>query len=227
MQKIRSVLKIGSTGVALCDTFGSSAGAGLELMLGTGALLEFELRGEAVGESAALPDYPLEELANLACYFALDFECVNSSTPPLLILDGITVRRDDNGRTVLAIPLVNNAAENILNALKERNTVEFVCEIGGVDGSGNYAFAWQFPLTVRSRVYIGDGNPSLPPQVLYYTADQINGIIAGLEGKIVIPSAGEVKLDGECEFFPGMDVESALQSVGAQLAGVQSELEGI
>ena len=40
-------------------------------------------------------------------------------------------------------------------------------------------------------------------------------------------NAADIIISAECEFFPGMDVESALQSVGAQLAGVQSELEGI
>ena len=46
MQKIRSILKITNSGAALSDIYGSTAGIGLELMLGTGCLLEFELHQE-------------------------------------------------------------------------------------------------------------------------------------------------------------------------------------
>ena len=227
MQKIRSVLKIGSSGVTLCDTYGSSSGAGLELMLGTGSQLEFELRSEPAGTSAVLPDYPVAGLAGLTYYFALDFECGNNSAPPLLIIDGISAGQDENGRTLLTVPLVNSAVEQIANALKGRSSIELVCELGGIDGEGKTAFAWQFPVTVRSRVYLGDSSQTPEPATLYYTAVQVNAIVNDLKNRLDHPLAGEIVLSPEAEYFAGENVESVLQIIGKTIDGLQTELEGI
>ena len=73
MQKLRSILKIGNAGAALCDPYGSTSGITLEMMLGTGCVLEFELRREVSGESAVLPDYDPAALNAASLYCALDF----------------------------------------------------------------------------------------------------------------------------------------------------------
>lgn len=225
MQKIRSILKITNSGAALCDNYGSTAGIGLELMLGTSCMLEFELRGESSGSSAVLPDYPVEHLAAASYYCALDFSCFNSDDPPLLIFTGVSVAADEAGRTVFTVPVNNSAVDRIVSVMKERMSTELYCELGGYDSEGNSVFAWQFKLTMRSRVYLGadNGNESIAPDPAYYTAVQIDAMLAGLSQSpgcdIAVKDAGD--------YFEGENVEAVLQEIGGQLDGIAEILEGI
>ena len=225
MQKIRSILKIGSSGAALCDPYGSEAGISLELMLGTGGVLEFELRSEVVEDSAVLPDFPMEDISAAGYYFALDARCANSNDPPLLIFTGVSVAADEAGRTVFTVPVNNSAVDRIVSVMKERMSTELYCELGGYDSEGNSVFAWQFKLTMRSRVYLGadNGNESIAPDPAYYTAVQIDAMLAGLSqspgGDIAVKDAGD--------YFEGENVEAVLQEIGGQLDGIAEILEGI
>ena len=226
MQKIRSILKITNSGAALCDIYGSTAGVGLELMLGTGCLLEFELHKEASGTTAQLPDFPADQLTPSACYCALDFSCGNSDDPPLLIFTGVTLKADSNGHTVFTVPVNNSAVARIVSALKERSSAELFCELGGYDGEGNSLFAWQFKIIMRSRVYLGaaDGEETPLPDPTYYTAVQIDAMLAAL--KVGVPN-GDIHVKDEGSYFSGTTVETVLQEIGSELDGVQKFLEGI
>ena len=236
MQKIRSFLKIGTSGALLCDSFGSDTGITLELMLGTGVILEFELHNEAVGESAELPDYPLDELDFAAGYCAFDLTCTNSDDPPLLILSGITLTRDAEGHTIFSVPVNNSATARIVEAIGTKSEQEFFCEIGGFDQDGKPVFAWQFPVTLRNRVYRGNGGESIVDDPAYLTAVQVRAIAAGLEEKInavsATPDSGTVtaanlNVNDVGIYFTAANVEDVLQEIGSQLAGVNSLLEEI
>lgn len=225
MQKIRSILKITNSGAALCDNYGSTAGIGLELMLGTSCMLEFELRGESSGSSAVLPDYPVTHLAAASYYCALDFSCFNSDDPPLLIFTGVGVAADEVGHTVFTVPVNNSAVDRIVSVMKERMSTELYCELGGYDSEGNSVFAWQFKLTMRSRVYLGadNGNESIAPDPAYYTAVQIDAMLAGLSQS----PGGDIAVEDAGDYFEGENVEAVLQEIGGQLDGIAEILEGI
>jgi hypothetical protein len=229
MQKIRSILKIGNSGASLCDIYGAAAGVSLELMASTACLLEFELHIPASGEDARLPDYPADELKNYTCYCALDFSCTNRDDPPLLIFSGISVKTDENGRTVFSVPMPNGCGSVVSDALKGQSRLELFCELGGFDGEGNPVFAWQFPVTVRSRVYLGNGNESVPEDPVYFTAVQIQAIAAESERKIenISPDTDELPVIDAGNFFTGQNVEDVLQEIGSQLAGMDEILGGI
>ena len=229
MQKIRSILKIGNSGAALCDEYGATSGTTLELMLGTGCLLEFELRGDAAGESAVLPDYPLDELTPGGYYCAFDFSCGNRSDPPLLILDGVTLAKDAAGRTVFTVPLINNACAEISEALTGKNTAELFCELGGFDGDGRAVFAWQFKVIVRSRVYYDDGSATQFSQPPYYTAVQVDALVSGLEERLrgEVFSAGNIGVSDPGNYFVSGNVEDVLQEIGMEISGAAEELENI
>ena len=240
MQKIRSILKIGSAGASLCDAYGSNSGVTLELTSGTSYILEFELRSEAVGESAVLPDYPLDDLPASSCYCALDSGCANSDDPPLLIFTGVTLHRDEQGHPLLTVPLNGNAAGRITELLDRNAAMEFVCELGGFDQTGMPVFAWQFPLTMRSRVYRGNGSETMPDDPAYFTAVQVQAIAAGLENKIAeveksipeipeIPevTSGSLTVTDQGGYFKNTTLENVLQEIGAELDGLEHILEGI
>lgn len=226
MQKIRSILKITNSGAALCDTYGSTAGIGLELMLGTGCLLEFELRQESTGTAAVLPDYPADKLGAEACYCAFDFSRNNSDDPPLLIFSGVKIFTDDDGHTIFSVPVSNSAVSRIVSVLKERDSAELFCELGGYNGDGDSLFAWQFKLIMHSRVYLGNSaeNETVVPDPAYYTAVQVDALIAGLSRSF---TADEISVKDESGFFNGKNVEAVLQEIGSELDGLQEIMEGI
>ncbi|MBO5668590.1 MAG: tail fiber protein, partial [Lentisphaeria bacterium] len=178
MERKRAILKIGNSGAVLCDEYGSSTGISLELMLGTGGVLEFELHSEAAGDNAILPDYPVSELSGGSYYFALDTACGNSDDPPLLIFSGVTLGQDDAGRSIMRVPLTGIAGQRLTDTLNGRDSVELFCELGGFDSDAKALFAWQFKVVVRSRVYSGNGSPSVVPDPAYYTAAQVEAVVA-------------------------------------------------
>jgi len=222
MQKIRSILKIGNSGAELCDNYGSSVGVTLELMLGTAYLLEFELRRDAAGESAVLPDYSAEELNAASCYCAFDFSCQNSDDPPLLITTGVKMQTDASGKTVFSVPLLNSATERITSVLKSRMETELFCELGGFDSSGKPVFAWQFTVTLRSRIYLGGGNESVAGDPEYYTAVQVEAIVSGLSAEIARVGNETSGLSAEIA-----RVGNETYGLSAEIARVGNETSGL
>ena len=172
MQVLRSILQIGSSGTRLTDEFGSEHGVFLELMLGTAVRLEFDLRQEMSKNDGQLPVFPVTELTDCASYFALDSKNSNSSAPALLKYSGISLTTDSAGHNIIAVELSDNATEAVIAAIGSKEYADFRAEIGGVNGDGNTVFAWQFDLSIRSRVYFGNGDETVFNDPQYYTAVQ-------------------------------------------------------
>ena len=172
MQVLHSILQIGSSGTRLTDEYGSENGVSLELMLGTAARLEFDLRGEMTKSDGELPFFSLEGIDDCANYFALDSKNGNSNLPALLKYSGIFFESDGSGRSILVIELPHNHTDGVVELLSGRASVDFRAEVGGVNAEGLTVFAWQFDLTIRSRVYIGNGDESSVNDPEYYTAVQ-------------------------------------------------------
>ncbi len=237
MQKIRSILKIGTSGAALCDAYGSTNGVVLELMSGTSYILEFDLRSESAGESAVLPAYPAATLQTAGCYCALDENSANSDDPPMLICSGVTLTVDKDGYCILSVPFNGNAGSKLAGLLTGQSSVDLLCELGGFDSDGTAVFAWQFPVTLRSRVYRGSGSESVPDDPAYLTAVQVQAIASGLEGQIrelsdkitAVPeiSTDKLAVSDTGNYFDGDSVEDVLQEIGAELDGLEHILEGI
>ena len=172
MQVLRSILQIGSSGTRLTDEFGSEHGVFLELMLGTAVRLEFDLRQEMSKNDGQLPVFPVTELTDCASYFALDSKNSNSSAPALLKYSGISLTTDSAGHNIIAVELSDNATEAVIAAIGSKEYADFRAEIGGVNGDGTTVFAWQFDLSIRSRVYFGNGDETVFNDPQYYTAVQ-------------------------------------------------------
>ena len=178
MQTLRNILKIGPAGAVLSDEYGSDSGVSLELMMGTEITLEFDLRENRPSASSALPDYPLEKLVSASYYCAIDAGCVGADQPMLLQISGITLSADASGHTVLSVPIASTAVAGLNAALSGRSSCELYCEIGGLNTGGTAVFAWQFPVTVRNRLFSGSGTATVAEDPAYYTAAQVEAAIA-------------------------------------------------
>lgn len=192
MQTLRSILRIGSGGTALTDEFGSESGIQLELMLGTACRLEFDLRGEPEKEDSQLPVFPALDAGSCAFYFALDSKNSNSAQPALLRYNSITLEKDSKGHNIFAVELPNNASDAVLAAMQGVENSVFRAEIGGIDGEGATVFAWQFDLTIRSRVYLGEADESVFSDPAYYTAVQIEAMLNHRDEQIIRTISGEI-----------------------------------
>ena len=180
MQIIRNILQITPSGANLTDIYGSETGVELSMQLGTAVKLEFELHGEQSEEnsSAFLPDYPIEDLNSTAYYFALDLNCANTDSPVLLNFTGVSLSVDSNGKSVMSVVIPNTAVEQMVAAMKSKTSQSFFAELGGIAEDGTANFAWQFKITMQSRVYLGSEGENTPvndPE--YYTALQVEAVI--------------------------------------------------
>ena len=177
MQIIHSILQISSNGTRITDENGSASGVELEIMLGTAVRLEFDLRGDYLPDGGTLSIYPADLLKEAACYFALDCSNSNSNAPALLKYSGIEFIKDDSGHNILVIELENSATERIINAVAGEKSCNFCAEIGGVDADGVTVFAWQFEISIRSRVFLGEADEIIANDPAYYTAVQTLAMI--------------------------------------------------
>ena len=178
MQTLRNILKIGSAGATLSDEYGSDSGIALELMMDSEVTLEFDLREDRPSASSALPYYPPEKLVSASYYCAFDAECIGADQPMLLRLSGITLGTDADGRTVLSVPIPSTATAGLNTALTGKNSCDLYCEIGGLNVNGTAVFAWQFPITIRNRVFSGSGSQTIAEDPAYYTAAQVEAVVA-------------------------------------------------
>ena len=204
MQKLRSVLQINSDGTRLTDEYGSGNGVTLELMLGTAAKLEFDLRCGTAKTDGQLPVFDIAAIAGCANYFALDTGNGNSDSPALLKYSGISLESDSDGHNIMVIELADNSTDAVLKAISGRPSAVFCAEIGGFDSTGATVFAWQFELTIRSRVYIGGSGETVAGDPAYYTAVQTaqlidsksNDILESLKNELRNPMEFEFSIDG-------------------------------
>ena len=178
MQTIKNILKITPAGAVLSDKYGSTSGITLEVMLGTELPLLFELRSDTAADTTELPDYPLEEITANAYYCAFDQNCHYSDAPLLLQCDGITLSRDEAGHTLFSVPIPNTAVEKLCQTMTGKSSAPMFCEIGGFNSDGTAIFAWQFEITIRNRVYAGGGTSSVAGMPDYYTAPQVEAVVA-------------------------------------------------
>ncbi len=172
MQIIHSILQIKSNGAAITDENGSATGVELEIMLGTAVRMEFDLRGDSGPDGGELTVYPAESINTAAYYFALDTNNRNSNAPALLKYNGIELAKDDAGHNILVVELENSATEKIIAAVAGQESCNFRAEIGGVDTDGMTVFAWQFDISIRSRVFLGEADEVIANDPAYYTAVQ-------------------------------------------------------
>ena len=79
---------------------------------------------------------------------------------------------------------------------------------------------------MHSRVYLGNSaeNETVVPDPAYYTAVQVDALIAGLSRSF---TADEISVKDESGFFNGKNVEAVLQEIGSELDGLQEIMEGI
>lgn len=203
MQVLHSILQIGSSGTRLTDEYGSENGVSLEVMLGTAVRLEFDLRQEVAKVDGQLPVFPAESMGDCANYFALDSKSSNSNAPALLKYSGISLETDSAGHNILTVELPGNTTDEVIAVLAGQTSADFRAEIGGVNADGLTVFAWQFDLTVRSRVYLGNGDETVINDPEYYTAVQTVALInakgeeiSGELKKILDESAGSTPEKG-------------------------------
>ena len=244
MQTVRSILQISNHGVRLTDEFGSTTGVDLELMLGTAVRLEFDLRGNFSSDNGELTIYPADTLDFRACYFALDTQNRNSGSPALLKYSGITLERSASGHNILVVELENNATGKIISAISGQTSGSFRAEIGGVDAQGITLFAWQFDLSIRSRVFIGEADETVTGDPAYYTAvqtlamldercDNISTELSGeLAGKIANPIELQFSADGTNDWHDVQNDDDKyyrqrIANLDAQWSGAIAMLPGI
>ena len=200
MQIIHSILQISSNGTRITDENGSASGVELEIMLGTAVRLEFDLRGDYLPDGGTLSIYPADLLKEAACYFALDCSNSNSNAPALLKYSGISLESDSKGHNIMVIELADNGTDAVLKAISGRSSAVFCAEIGGFDSAGATVFAWQFELTIRSRVYIGGSGETVASDPAYYTAIQTAQLIDSKSDDILESLKNELRNPMEFEF---------------------------
>ena len=204
MQTVRSILQISSRGVRLTDEYGSQTGVDLEIMLGTAVRLEFDLRGESGADGGELAVYPAESLNSSSNYFALDSRTRNSNAPALLKYSGITLCQNADGYNIMTVELENNATEKVIESIASQENGIFRAEIGGVDSNGLTVFAWQFDISIRSRVFIGEADETITGDPAYYTAAQtitlINGQCAAVSNELSAELAENMSNPTEFQF---------------------------
>jgi hypothetical protein len=239
MQEIKIyVSAAGSLGV-IRDYANAKGTSAPTLMRGCEFVLRLRLFANAEGE---MP-YPIEQLQNVSAWqFVMDKDYDNT-TPYLLVADNanikvssVTEEIDDLERsfTEIEIPLLDTNTEQLAEYLKaEKSKSGITAELTGFDKDGNDIFVLQIEnFTFRNRL-ASQGQPTvIDPE--YLTAAQINAIVADLQQQIdnISPGGGstnaaDIIVSSESEFYAGMDVASALQIIGAELDGLEAELESM
>ena len=183
MQIIKNVLMIGGGNSLITDAYGSSLAAP-EIKVGIAYEIDLDLRSaNPNADNSMLAPYPYEELsAATGFYLALDGDWNHDTTPKLFLTSGIYLSQDAEGFTHLHARLPNTAQRGILDAVAANQSVGLICEIGGYAPNGSAAdaiFAFDFNLSIRNRIYIGETVPeTVESDPEYLTASQVRSIIA-------------------------------------------------
>lgn len=183
MQILKNILMISGGNSSVTDEYGSSVSAP-EIKIGIAYEIDLDLRAaNANGDNSILAPYPYQELsAASGFYLAIDGDWNHETTPKLFITSGISLYQDEEGHTHLHASLPNTAQPGILAAVAANKSISLFCEIGGYAASGSAAdaiFAFDFSLTIRNRIYIGETVPeTVENDPEYLTAAQVRSIIA-------------------------------------------------
>lgn len=183
MQILKNILMISGGNSSISDEYGSAVPAP-EIKIGIAYEIDLDLRAaNPNGDNAILAPYPYQELsAASGFYLAIDGDWNHETTPKLFITSGISLYQDEEGHTHLHASLPNTAQPGILSAVATAKSISLLCEIGGYAASGSAAdavFAFDFSLTIRNRIYIGDEVPeTVENDPEYLTAAQVRAVIA-------------------------------------------------
>jgi len=183
MQTLKNILMISGGSSSITDAYGSAKSTP-EIKIGIAYAIDLDLRiANANSDNSLLSPYPYSELsAATGFYLAIDGDWNHDTTPKLFITSGISLYQDADGFTHLRAELPNTAQQGILDAVAANKSVSLTCEIGGYAASGSAAdavFAFDFNLTIRNRVYIGEEVPvAVKNDPEYLTTSQVRAIIA-------------------------------------------------
>ena len=211
------------------------------LVRGCEVLLKLRLFADSYGDAP----YPIDNLKNVVRWQWVMDKDFDESTGYIIEADNsaITVssvtdmvNEIERNFTEVAIPLLNVNTRELAEFLgKEKSKSGIYAELIGYDAAGDDIFVLQLEnFTLRNRI-VSMGSPTeLDPE--YMTAAQINAIVAGLQEQIDNISGGggggstdaaDIIISAESEYYAGMDVAAALQMIGAELDGLEAELEAI
>jgi hypothetical protein len=212
------------------------------LVRGCEVMLKLRLFADSYGETP----YPIEQLQNVTSWqFVMDKD-FDSETAFMLQGDNQhievqkineTVNELEREFTEVSIPLVNSNTQELADWLgKEKSKSGLYAELVGYDATGNEVFVLQLEnFTFRNRLTSQDDPTEIDPE--YMTAAQINAIVTDLQRQINSISGGggtggstnaaDIIISAESQYYAGMDVASALQIIGAELDGLEAELEAI
>ena len=188
---MKTILQITPGGVKTTDSYGDTAAGTPELMLFCRTGIEFDLRGTLRKTSGELEKYSgyLQDISTW--YLAIDND-FNSTTPPkILVTSGITLVEDQES-LLLKVPVVHTGTDALVSDMADRTTGSYTAEIGGIDSGGDIRITWQFPISVRNRIYTGSGSETVAGDPDYYTAIQINAMLADKADRKSVYSRSEI-----------------------------------
>lgn len=183
MQTLRKILTVNGGNSTITDEWGKTA-SNPEIKIGIAYAIDLDIRSsEEDKETGRLLPYPFGELSTATgFYLCLDGDWNHATTPKLFISSGISVYQDAAGLTHFRAELPNTAKPALLEAVAKNKTVTLNCEICGYAANGtaaNAVFAFDFTLTLRNRIYIGDSVPQeVEDDPEYLTAAQVRALIA-------------------------------------------------
>lgn len=179
-------------------------------------------------DSEGTTPYPIDSLRSINAWkWVMDKDYVETTNYILqaddagITVDSVTEMVDGVEYTYseISIPLPHTNTEELVEWLgKSKSQTGLAAELVGYDSNGNTVFVLQLEnFTVRNRLS-GSGEPT-PIKPEYLNEAQVRALIDGITG-----NAYRVNISDAGNFFTGTNVETALQELGARLAGVETQL---
>ena len=243
MQEIKIYVSASSALGVIRDYANAKNVSAPTLVRGCEVMLKLRLFADSYGDTP----YPIDQLQNVTSWqFVMDKD-FDSETAFLLQADNSqitvqkiteTVNELDREFTEVSIPLLNSNTQELADWLgNEKSKSGLYAELVGYDATGNEVFVLQLEnFTFRNRLTSQDDPTEIDPE--YMTAAQINAIVADLQRQINSISGGggagggssnaaDIIISAESQYYAGMNVAAALQMIGAELDGLEAELEAI
>lgn len=181
MQTMKRILRTDGGVGSWTDQWGSGNSTP-EVIVGQRLRLRFDLRQTRTDdENGYLLPVDFSEIECDSYYIAFDGDWDHSTTPRLLKVEGITVVEDADGYVFLEAEIPNTAVAGIMAVLEKKEKFALTGEIGGFRGDDVTAasFTYQFPVTVRNRIWLGGEAPEyVQGDPEYLTSAQVRAIIA-------------------------------------------------
>lgn len=240
MQEIKIYVSAASSLGVIRDYANAKNVSAPTLVRGCEVMLKLRLFADSYGDEA----YPVEQLQNITAWqFVMDADFDDSTAYKLqaenaeITVSTVTdvVNETERSFTEIAIPMVSVDTQELADWLgTEKSKSGMYGELVGFAPSGKDVFVLQLEnFTFRNRL-TSLGDPTvIDPE--YMTAAQINAIVAGLQEQIdnLSPGGGggstdaaDITISAEATYYAGQDIETVLQTIGGQLDGLATELEG-